>query len=150
MALPSRRLLRNVRLFWYAHHTLQRGNKAKAGSIVLVSSRTTTKRINLSNYQPSTIAWIPSLKACLMFFGGSWGKRTHCYLLLEVRREYFAALLVCNDLVLLLSPTRLQSLSPFNCVPNCSTQLLTLIGRMCIRNPLVAARVSRQERLVKG
>lgn len=91
MALPSRRLLRNVRLFWYAHHTLQRGNKAKAGSIVLVSSRTTTKRIKLSNYQPSTIAWIPSLKACLMFFGGSWGKGSDCYILLEVRREYFPA-----------------------------------------------------------
>jgi hypothetical protein len=28
-------------------------------------------------------------------------------------------LLVCNDFVLLFSPTRLKSLSPFNCIPNC-------------------------------
>src|SRR5271155_77914 len=31
----------------------------------------------LSNYSPSTVAWIPSLEICLMFLGGSWVGRLY-------------------------------------------------------------------------
>src|SRR5271163_2510727 len=119
MALPSRRLLRNVRLFRCAHYTLQRGNsvstnKAKAGSTALVSSRTTTKRTNCRITNQVLLCgfhhW--KLASCYLEEAGARGLTATYYWKSE--GSISRPLLMCNDFVLLFSPTRLQSLSPFN------------------------------------
>ena len=139
--LLSRRLLRNVRLFRYAHHTLQRRNsvstnKAMAGSTVLVSSRTTTKRTNCPITNQVLLRgfhhW--KLASCSLEEAGARGLIAIYYW--KSGGSISRPLLMCNELCTIVLSNQTPEFKPLQ-LSQIARPNLSLLSAACALEPLL-------------